>query len=166
MKIKDLMSHPAVTCPTSATLDAATRLMWEYDCGIVPVIGDDGRLAGVVTDRDACMAAYTTGRPLGHIGVTKAMAKTVIACHANDSIDNAYHLMRENQLHRLPVIDDDGRPVGVLSMNDLARMAARVHKSSVDRELVRTLAAICQPRSGAAPESAAPESLEYPALVK
>src|SRR5262245_51459466 len=54
MQIKDIMSTPAVTCPADATLDQAARAMWDSDCGILPVVFDDGRLAGVVTDRDIC----------------------------------------------------------------------------------------------------------------
>jgi CBS domain-containing protein len=146
MHIKDIMSHPVVTCRTTDCVDKAARLMWEFDCGIVPVVDDDGRLAGVVTDRDICMAAYTQGQPLSTIPITGAMATRVVALHADDLIERVEELMRENQVRRLPVVDGDGRPVGLVSMNDLARLAARAKKSGVDRELVRTLAAVCQPR--------------------
>src|SRR5512134_738255 len=104
MQIKDVMSHPPVTCPVSSTLDQAARLMWEFDCGIIPVVNDEGRLAGVVTDRDICMAAYTQGKTLREIPVTIAMAKQVIAAYANDSIDSAEELMSANQIRRLPVL--------------------------------------------------------------
>jgi CBS domain-containing protein len=79
MQIEDAMSHPPVTCPASSTLDQAARLMWEFDCGIIPIVNTDGRLAGVVTDRDICMAAYTQGRPLASIPITTAMARGVVA---------------------------------------------------------------------------------------
>ena len=156
MRIKELMSHPAVTCPASATLDQAARLMWEYDCGVIPVVNDDGRLAGVVTDRDICMAAYTQGKALSAIPVTTAMSKQVIASHANDEIESAEALMRDNQIHRVPVLDGDARVEGVISMNDLARAAARAKKSATDRELVQTMAAICEPRRRAQPQPVAP----------
>jgi len=149
MKIKELMSHPAVTCLSSDSLDIPARLMWEYDCGAVPVVNDDGRLAGVVTDRDICMAAYTQGRPLHTIPVASAMAKHPVATHGNDTIEAAEVLMRDNQIRRVPVLDDNGRPVGVLSMNDLARLAVRAKRSEVDRTVVQTLAATCQPRGHA-----------------
>jgi CBS domain-containing protein len=164
MHIKEVMSHPVVTCPTNCTLDAAARLMWEFDCGIIPVVNDDGRLAGVVTDRDVCMAAYTQGRALEAIPLPKAMAKQVVAVHADDSIESAERLMRDNQIRRLPVIDSAGRPVGVLAINDLARLAGRVRRGVVDRELVDTLAAICQPRPGVGPAVKAP-TVELPVRV-
>jgi CBS domain-containing protein len=153
MKIKELMSHPAITCPSGDTMDNAARLMWEFDCGIIPVVNDDGRLAGVITDRDICMAAYTQGRPLRTIPVASGMAKAPVAVHANDTIESAENLMRDNQIRRLPVVDDNGRPVGVLSLNDLARQTARAKHSQEERKLVETLAATCEPRltNGRAP---------------
>jgi CBS domain-containing protein len=164
MQIKDVMSHPPVTCPASSTLDHAARLMWEFDCGIVPVVNDDGRLTGVVTDRDICMAAYTQGRPLASIPITTAMAKSVIASHASDPIEHAEELMRDNQIRRVPVLDGDDRPVGLVSMNDLARLAARAKRSGVDRELVKTLAAVCQPR-GQATVAAKPVAIARAAMA-
>lgn len=160
MRIKELMSQPAVTCPQTATLDQAARLMWEYDCGVVPVVNDEGRLAGVVTDRDICMAAYTQGKPLSEIPVTTAMARQVVASHADDDVASAEALMRDNQIHRVPVLDGEARVEGVLSLNDLARAAANAKKSAVDRELVQTLGAICQPRLRPASDGAIKASIQ------
>lgn len=147
MRIKEIMTHPVITAPTHSTLDAVAKLMWEFDCGAVPLVGDDGRLTGIVTDRDICMAAYTQGKPLSSIAAETAMARSVIACHTSDSVETVEHLMRDNQIRRVPVLDSDNRPVGIVSMNDVARLAARARKSGVDRELVETLAAVCQPRA-------------------
>jgi CBS domain-containing protein len=152
MQVKEIMSQPVVTCPATSTLDQAARLMWEFDCGIIPIVNDgDGRLAGVITDRDICMAAYTQGRALNAIPVTTAMARSAVAIHAGDSIEQAEDLMRESRVRRLPVLDENGRPTGLVSLNDLARLAARAKKSGVDRELVATLAAVCQPRATGTP---------------
>ena len=147
MQVRSIMSQPPVTCPIDGTLDQPARLMWEFDCGIVPVVTDDGRLAGVVTDRDICMAACFNGNRLGQIPVGTAMAHAVIAVHVDDAVEQAETLMRDNQIRRLPVIDNDGRPVGVVSMNDIARLVSRVRRSGIDRELVQTLAAVCAPRT-------------------
>jgi len=163
MHIKDIMSHPVVSCPAGSTLDQAARLMWEFDCGIIPVVNDDGRLAGIVTDRDICMAAYTQARPLASIPISTAMAKQVIAVHFEDPIEQAEELMRDHQIRRMPVLDSESRPVGLISMNDLARLAARARKSGVDRELVRTLAAVCQPRAHVALSK--PAAIMRPALA-
>ena len=147
MQIKEVMSHPVVTCPADSTLDQAARLMWEFDCGVIPVVGDEGRLTGVVTDRDICMAAYTQGRPLYEIPVSTAMAKQVIAGHVADSVESVEELMRTNQVRRVPILDGEDRIMGLVSMNDLARLATRAHRAGVDRELVKTMAAVGQPRA-------------------
>jgi CBS domain-containing protein len=146
MHVKEIMSHPAVTCPTNVTLDQAARLMWEFDCGVIPVVDDSGKVCGMVTDRDICMAAYTQGKPLSAIPVTTAMARQVVAVHTDDSIEHAEGLMRASQVRRLPVLDQESRPAGLVSLNDLARLSARANRSAVDHELVQTLAAVCQPR--------------------
>jgi CBS domain-containing protein len=148
MKTQDAMSHPLITAPASSTTDVVARLMWEFDCGIVPIVSDDdGRLVGVITDRDICMAAYTQGKPLSLIAVSSAMAKEIVACHAADPIESAERLMRENRVRRMPVLDQEDHPVGLISMNDIARVAAHAKKSGFNRELVETLATVCQPRA-------------------
>jgi CBS domain-containing protein len=156
MHIQDVMTHPVVTCPVDSSADVPARLMWEFDCGVIPLVDGDGRLAGIVTDRDLCMAAYTQNKPLSEIQTASAMAPDVVRCHPTDAIETVESLMRDHQIRRVPVIDADGRPVGLFAMNDLARLASRARKSGVDREVVRTLAAVCQPRGHAVPVAKGP----------
>src|SRR5688572_27915885 len=124
MKIEQWMSRPAVAVGLDADLNRAAQLMWEQNCGAVVVVDGDGKLAGILTDRDACMAAYTQGRPLSSIAVQIAMARDVVRCHADESESEVMHRMAEHQVRRLPVVDDDDRPIGVISLTDLARAAA------------------------------------------
>jgi len=147
MNAKTVMSHPVISAPTESTLGLIARLMWDFDCGIVPIVDGDGRIAGVITDRDICMAAYTQGKPLGAINVMSAMAREVVACRAADSIEAVQKLMRENQLRRVPVLDDNGRPIGLVSLSDIAQIAASGRKGPAERAVVQTLAAIGQPRT-------------------
>lgn len=146
MKIHELMTRPAVTCPNNSTLEHAAWLMWEFDCGVIPVVDDGGRAVGIVTDRDICMAAYTQGRALADIAVGTAMAHHVIAIHADDSVETAEHLMADNQIRRLPVIDGNGKVVGVVSLSDLARLVGEARRIGLDRELVSTVAAVSRAR--------------------
>jgi CBS-domain-containing membrane protein len=121
--------------------------MWEFDCGIIPVVDAEGRAVGVITDRDICMAAYTQGRALRDIPVATSMAHQVIAIHADEAVDTAERLMADNQIRRLPVIDGDGTVVGVVSLNDLARLAGEFRRVGLDREFVATMAAVSRSRS-------------------
>jgi CBS domain-containing protein len=127
MKIEQLMTREVKVCSEADTLNRAAQLMWEFDCGCIPVVraDGDGRLVGVVTDRDIAMAAYTQGKQLWAIPVGTAMSHNVIACHANDGISLAEALMRDNRVRRLPVVDQNERVVGILSLDDLAREAQR-----------------------------------------
>lgn len=152
MKIKEVMNAPAITCRPEDNLNTAAQLMWENDCGAIPVVNDDNELVGILTDRDICMAAYTQGHPLRAIVVQNAMARQVFTCRADDSLQNAEQLMSEKQIRRLPVVDGDARIIGVISLNDIARYAASARPGdSFERELTNTMAAICEPRPHAQP---------------
>ena len=154
MRIEQLMARDVRTCHADEPLAAAARIMWENDCGCVPVVGridGDATVIGMITDRDVCMAAYTQGRPLSEIKIESAMARDVRSCRASDSVDTALRILQQNQLHRLPVLDQHDRLVGMLSMADLAREAAREHGRSprdvTDARLGETIESISQPRS-------------------
>jgi CBS domain-containing protein len=154
MRIEQLMARGVATCGPDDTLHQAARLMWERDCGFVPVVGADRRVVGVVTDRDACMAAYTRGQPLTEIRVRDVMSARVRACKPGDELTAAEEVMREAKVHRLPVVDEDGRLIGVISLADLAREAARGagsrRRAVSTAEVGETLAGIRQPREIAA----------------
>jgi CBS domain-containing protein len=124
--------------------------MWNQDIGCLPVLNDDGRIVGIITDRDVCMGAYTQGRPLAGISVESSMARQIFTCSPTDPIEDVEALMKAKQIRRVPVVDEQGRLVGLVSMNDVARESARqLKKKSPDLradELVSTLAAICERR--------------------
>jgi CBS domain-containing protein len=150
MKIKQIMSQPAVTCCESDNLNTAAQRMWDHDIGAVLVVDDSDQVVGIVTDRDICMAAYTQGKDLSSIPISGSMATTVYSCNASDTLEGAEALMREKQVRRVPVLDGDNRVAGVVSLNDIAR---HVHTSKQDgvmsRGVVDTLSAICAPRGHA-----------------
>ena len=149
MKAKDLMVRDVKTCTTSDDVNRAAQLMWENDCGVVVVLNPEGRVAGMITDRDVCMAAYTQGLPLSSIRVVDVMSREVKACGPEDDVAQVASCMRLNQVRRLPVVDALGALVGVVSLNDLARRAVADRGRSVKGvglELVaETLAELCRP---------------------
>ena len=160
MKVEQLMSRDVKTCQATEMLNRAAQLMWENDCGCVPVVDEDGRAVGMITDRDVCMAAYTQGRPLDALLVASAMARDLRSCHATDTIVEAESIMRAAQVRRLPVVDPEGRLIGLLSVNDIAREAERGRgtrrKPAVaGEELAMTLAAISTSRERREVETAA-----------
>jgi CBS domain-containing protein len=135
------------TCSAEDTLDKPARLMWEHDCGAVPVVDLVRHVIGVITDRDVCMAAYTQGAPLSAIRVGDVMSRQPQTCGSEDRLSAAGSVIRQHRVRRVPVVDDDGILVGILSINDLVRCAANGPSATyIDREdFVRTLAAVCEP---------------------
>ena len=149
MRIRDIMTQPVVTTSVGANLDTVARSMWEHNCGSIPVVDQDGLLVGLITDRDICMAAYTQGKPLHAIAVTSAMAKEVSVCRADDPISKVEDVMSFRKVRRVPVVDSKGEPVGIVSLDDLARIAAHQKgdkKGSRKSAVVDTMAAVCGSR--------------------
>jgi CBS domain-containing protein len=142
MKISELMTRPVVTCHADDPMSCAAQRMWEHDIGALPVVDGDEHVVAVITDRDICMAAYTQGHRLRDIIIGQVMARHPIACHERDSAADVAALMKEHQVHRIPVIDAERRVVGIVSLNDLARTGTAVPHATI----VDTLAAIARPR--------------------
>lgn len=147
MKIKDVMVRDVKTCNRADSLNRAAQLMWEHDCGVVPVVDADERVVGIVTDRDVCMAAYTKGRTLHAIRVDEVMARDVKSCRSDDDVAEAEALMSSNRVRRVPVTDPLGRIAGIVSLNDLARAAVcRQPGTGVSADAIgQTLGSICRP---------------------
>lgn len=153
MNAEELMTRDVRTCGPEDRLNVAARIMWERDCGCVPVVEQaDGaaRVVGMLTDRDVCMAAYTQGRPLDDITVRSAMAKEVHACRCTDSLETAVKALEQNQIRRLPVLDQDDHLVGMLSVADIACEAEREHdrsrKDVSDDQVAEIVEVVSRPR--------------------
>jgi len=153
MKVEQLMTQDVRTCRPGDSLSAAAQLMWDGDCGCIPVVSDDGskRVIGMVTDRDVCMATHFRGRAPREVSVDEAMSTGVRAVGASEDLADAKAIMREAQVRRLPVVDEDQQLMGVLSLADLAQEADRKRKSKqspiTEQEVGDTLTAICAPKS-------------------
>jgi CBS domain-containing protein len=125
VKVDDLMTREVRACTIHESLNAAARIMWDHDCGCAPIVDKHGKLVGIVTDRDVCMAAYTQGVPLEKISVERAMSAKVVSCGRGDDLETAHRLMRTHEIHRLPVVDSRSRLLGILSLSDLVTHARR-----------------------------------------
>jgi acetoin utilization protein AcuB len=121
MNVDDVMTSKLHTCKGGETLDRAAKIMWELGCSEVPVVDDDGFLVTMVSDRSACLSAFTQGKPLKEIPVTSAAPRTFRVARGSDSLDEALQVMRKHHERCLPVVDGKGRLVGVLSITDILR---------------------------------------------
>jgi CBS domain-containing protein len=140
---RTLMSASLHTCSPGDSLERAAGILWEGDCGALPVVNEAGRLVGMITDRDICMAVYTQGRPPSGCAVSDSMSRRIRVCAPDDSIEHLAQLMSAHQVRRLPVVDSEGRLLGIVSLADVARHLNGLASGHPARELlVPTLAAI------------------------
>jgi CBS domain-containing protein len=117
MKVRDIMTKEVKCCGPDTNLAAATELMWSTDCGILPVM-DNGKLVGIVTDRDICIALGTQNRRATEVRAGEIASHDVQTCAVDADVDSAMAAMRRAKIHRLPVVDD-GKMVGILALNDI-----------------------------------------------
>ena len=150
MQVEHLMTKQVRSCSPADTLERAAQLMWDGDCGCLPVCEGNGinRVVGVITDRDICMAALFQGKSLHDLPVSGAMTQKPWTCKAGDAVGGAEKTMREARIRRLPVVDTRGALIGIIALADLAREAARergsVKQDVTESEVGDTLAAICE----------------------
>src|SRR3954466_6476112 len=142
------MNVPAITCNPDTSLEEVASLMCKNDIGFLPgVAKDTGRLVGIITERDAVIAAFTRGKRLSESAAEVPLAGSANACRVGMQVEDAEQIMEMNQIHRLPVIDREGRLVGVISLNDIARQAASDEIQILEQEVAVALAKICHPRT-------------------
>ena len=119
MKVKDAMMETPYYCQPESNLGSATELMWNANCGFLPVQSADGKVIGVITDRDICIALGTRNCLAGEVSVGEVMSGELHSCAPDDDIHVALQTMREARIRRLPVMAKNGTLVGVLSMDDI-----------------------------------------------
>ena len=146
MKASDIMMTNVQTARPDTNLAAVAKLMWDHDCGFIPVVDAAGKVVGTITDRDICMATATRREPPERLAAENVMNGPVRACQPGDSIVNVLAEMKQFRVRRLPVIDAHGRLKGVVSMNDIVLAAERT-KGPALKPIVSTLAAICEHRA-------------------
>jgi CBS domain-containing protein len=163
MKVQDLMTSHVRTCTPETNLAEAAVIMFENDCGSLPVVNESGKLLGMVTDRDICIAAGTNHQPANQLRVADLALGTSYFCRPDQEIAVALDAMSKGQVRRLPVVSSDGTVEGILSVNDIVLQASEASRSGqglTSTDVLRTLKAICEHREqvqlrGEAPQAAA-----------
>jgi CBS domain-containing protein len=149
MRVSDLMTKNVVSVGVNDPCSTAARLMWDCDCGAVPVMGEGGdKVVGMITDRDICMATWSQNAAPSDLRVAHAMSRELYFCAPQDGVGLAENVMRSKQVRRIPVVDGDQHLIGILSLADIARARDRAGTPQVvPQEVATTLADICQPAS-------------------
>lgn len=117
-QIREVMNTDVQTINPNATLEEAAQEMQDGDFGSMPVVEDDS-LLGVITDRDIAIRAVAEGKG-PDTPVRDVMSEGVVCVNQNDSVEDAAQVMSDYQIRRLPVVDDNNRLVGIVSLGDFA----------------------------------------------
>ena len=141
MQIAEVMTPGPITCAPDTTVAEAAHLMWEGDCGVLPIVRDNG-LVGVVTDRDLFIALATRDAKPSELTVGSVARPAPITCTPRDDVHQAMGKMKSHRVRRLPVVDKDGTLVGIVSMNDL--LLAVAPETALGGTVVDTLQSISE----------------------
>lgn len=144
MNVRELMNTSVTTCSPTDSLARAAQIMWERDCGVVPVVDAEGRVLAMITDRDICMAAFWQEKLLAHMPVTTAASRMLFNVHPDVPLEVAEEIMKKRRVRRLPVTDEAGHLLGLLSLSDIARHTGRSARDVPGDEVAGTLSAIIQ----------------------
>lgn len=119
MKLREVMTNPVIRIHPDETVAVAARTLTHYNIGILPVCGGDGRLCGLVTDRDLVTRCLAPGRSPLTTPVRDVMTSQVITARPDTDTTTAAGLMGREQIRRLPIVEN-GRLCGMVSLGDLA----------------------------------------------
>jgi CBS domain-containing protein len=121
MEVQKIMSAKPISISGEESAAVAARLLARHNIGALPVCSREGKLRGIVTDRDIVLRCIAPGEDPKHTPVSDIMTRRLVWVDSRDSCDTAARLMASRQIRRLPV-QEDGRLVGMVSLGDLAKL--------------------------------------------
>jgi CBS domain-containing protein len=125
MKVQEIMTRSVKSCSPETNLAVAAMMMWDGDCGVIPVVTTEQegqKVAGMITDRDICIAVATKHRRADEITAGEVLQESgggLYSCKPENDVHEALKIMREHKIRRLPVVNKEGRLVGLISLNDI-----------------------------------------------
>lgn len=123
MLVKEVMTSAPHSCKPTDRIDTVAKLMLDLDCGSIPVL--EGRKpVGVITDRDITCRVVAAGKTPPAIPVSDVMTKNVYTIRDDEPVEAAINLMKTHQVRRIPVVDSEGKLVGIVAPSDLAPIFA------------------------------------------
>ena len=122
MKVRDAMTPDPVCCLRTDSAQQVAGILCKQDVGSIPVVTDheSRKLIGIITDRDLCCSVVADGLDPQTTPIEKFISLNPVACRESENLDNCERLMQERQVRRIPIVDGDGRVIGIVSQADLA----------------------------------------------
>lgn len=143
MTVRDLMTAPVKTCRTTALLGDAAQLMLDAGYGCVPIVDRHGRLAGMLTDRDVCLAVAARHQSPWKIPVRDVMSTNIVSVPIDEDVSAALVAMKQYRVRRVPIVDDDGHVKGLISIDDAIRHSGIGHDRLAAEAVADVLRHIC-----------------------
>jgi CBS domain-containing protein len=122
MLVRDVMSRKVIFCTPSDTAQAAAQSMKLHGVGALPVVSDlvHAKLEGIVTDRDLCCSVIAEAKLADKTRIAEVMTRNPVVCTPENTLEDCEALMQEHQFRRIPVVDNQGRCVGIVAQADIA----------------------------------------------
>lgn len=131
MQVQEIMTAAVECCTPEDTAQKSAEIMKNADTGVVPVLAaeNDPKVIGIVTDRDLCLGVVAAGRNPRDVHVKDCMTGRVVACRPEDDVRRVADMMADNRVRRMPVVDNDGGIVGIVSLADITHDGKMASKS-------------------------------------
>ena len=120
MIVQEVCTRGVQSCAKDQSLAEAGKIMWDSECGVLPIVDDAGIVTGIITDHDLCMAVVLSGQPAAELPVRMVLQPTVPTCRLSDGVREALGTMRTHKVPHLPVVDGAGVLRGMLFLKDVA----------------------------------------------
>lgn len=146
MLVKDLMTKEVNCCSPENNLAELAKVMRDYQCGALPIVGSSGRVTGIITDRDICIALGTKNLKASDVLAREVSSPGCVICSPDNDVRDALRTMATQEVSRLPVVDEAGQLVGILSIDDIIFRAGGGHSGLSDREIIDTMRAMREER--------------------
>ena len=143
MKVFEVMTIDVGFCYLEDNLTRVAEIMWQKDCGIIPVVTAEKHVVSVITDRDICIAAATRSRKTSQIKASEMNLRPIIVCAMEDDVKDVLRRMRKYKVKRLCVTNENKELLGIISLSDILLKAGE--KKSVRKLIFSTLHAIAKP---------------------
>lgn len=138
MRVKEIMTSNPTCCTPETSLKDVAKMMLDHDCGEIPVVDDKRKPMGVITDRDIVCRAVAKGKDPSRTFVKDCMTKPCITIHPEKTVEDCCKILEENQIRRIPVVDEKGSCCGMVSQADIAT-------HHLKDEIVEVLEVVSQP---------------------
>jgi len=144
MRVQAIMTVSPDVCRPDDNLAEAVAQLWSVDCGVLPVVDHAGRLAGIITDRDICIAVGTRNARPSDVRVRTVMCSSVETTSPDEDVITALARMADRQVRRLPVVDDERRLLGLVSLGDAALASGSGPHAVRPGAVLETLRRVCR----------------------